>query len=53
MDALNAASGKSDVKPFAAFVAQSLAAAKDVQAEASVDAALDSSIEVDPQSPRG
>jgi len=54
MDALNAASGKSDVKPFAALVAQSLAAAKDLQAGTPVDAASDTSIdEVDPQSPRG
>ena len=54
MDTLNAASGKSDVTPFAAFVAQSLAAATDLQAETPVDGALNSSIEkVDPQSPRG
>ncbi|MGO4393438.1 hypothetical protein AB4Z46_18950 [Variovorax sp. M-6] len=45
MDPLNAASGKSDVKPFAAFVAQSLAAAKNMQAEPPFDAALDTSIE--------
>lgn len=55
MAALNAASGQGDIKPFASFVAQSLDAARDAQADPlHDDGALDADIEEDdPQRPRG
>ncbi|CAN7746172.1 Fic family protein [Variovorax sp. LjRoot84] len=55
MAALNAASGQSDIRPFATFVAQSLAAAREAQANTRRnDGASDANIdEDDPQRPRG
>jgi len=55
MAALNAASGQGDIKPFASFVAQSLDAARDAQADPlHDDGALEANIEEDdPQRPRG
>lgn len=54
MAALNVASGQSDIRPFARFVAQSLAAAREAQAPSHGDVASDDDIEEgDPQRPPG